>query len=218
MIQFFSHQSALKILFVSPEAQPFVKAGGLGEVVFALSNSLKKQRHDVRLMLPRYAEIDSEKYKLVMECAGLKVPTDAEDKNQPQFLICNVKKFSPKVADGGSRVITYFLENQEYYEKRSNIYGYADDAVRWALLSRGVLEFLDQHSDWIPDVIVCSDWQTGFLPNYLRTSYKASRKLKATACVFVIHNLYYQGMFDHRFVPEMERDDGHSPVPSTSGF
>jgi Glycogen synthase len=62
-----------------------------------------------------------------------------------------------------------FLENLEYFEKRSNIYGYNDDAMRWALLSRGVLEFIRGNKDrWQPDVIVAADWQTGFLCNFLK--------------------------------------------------
>ena len=108
----------------------------------------------------------------------------------------------------------YFLENEEYYEKRANIYGYADDAVRWALLSRGVLEFLRSNNEWRPDVIVASDWQTGFLVSYLRQNYKDDNKLNSIATVFCIHNLYYQGMFDHRFITEMDFDDGHSLMPS----
>jgi starch synthase len=63
-------------------------------------------------------------------------------------------------------------------------------------------------------VIVASDWQTGFLANYLKTEYRDDAKLERISTVFIIHNLYYQGMFDHRFVQEMEYDDGSSPLPS----
>ena len=205
-----------KVLFVAPEASPFIKAGGLGEVMFALPRALSKLGYDVRLMVPRYAGIDLEKFSLEMELEGLRVPTGIEegDSEKPEMLICNVRRFVPR--GNGNRhapVFTYFLENLEYYENRSNIYGYADDAMRWALLSRGTLEFL-KRSSWVPDVIVSSDWQTGFLPNYLRTVYADEEKFKNIATVFMIHNLYYQGVFDHRFVQEMDYDDGHSPLPS----
>src|SRR3989338_4363007 len=216
-LPFFKKYGGLKILFVAPEAAPFAKAGGLAEVMFALPRALKKNGHDVRVMIPRYAGIDLEKFNLEMELEGLQVPTDVEEEkeNQPRYLTCNVRKYVPPedAEEKNLPVFTYFLENLEYYEKRSNIYGYIDDAVRWALLCRGTLEFL-RSSRWAPEIIVSSDWQTGFLPNYLRTAYKNDRQLKKTATVFIIHNLFFQGMFDHRYVPEMDFDDGQSSIPS----
>lgn len=207
---------ARKILFVAPEAAPFVKAGGLGSVMFALPRALKNLGYDVRLMIPRFASIDLEKFNLTMELEGLQVPTDSQSSldNEPTHLTCNVRRYKPNDSDSNGCVTTYFLENLEYYEKRSNIYGYNDDAVRWALLSRGTLEFLRVSREWLPDVIVTSDWQTGFLCNYLRTTYKDDPRLRELASVFMIHNLYYQGMFDHKFVSEMDYDDGQSVMPS----
>jgi len=205
------------ILFVATEAAPFVKAGGLGEVMYSLPKALKKLGYDARLMIPKYASIDNDKFNMEMEFEKLSVPTgdESQTNHSPEFLICNVKTYVPEKNEHNGRnpVKTYFLENLEYYEKRSNIYGYNDDAIRWALLCRGVLEFL-RASSWMPDIIVASDWQTGFLCNYLKTAYHEDEKLKNIATVFVIHNLSYQGMFDHRFISEMDADDGHSPMPS----
>lgn len=209
----FGFKSKPKILFVATEAAPFVKAGGLGEVMFALPRALAKLGYDARLMIPRYAAIDLEKFKLEMVVEGLAVPTDAEGDNQTRYLTCNVRKYSAGILPR-SPVTTYFLENMEYYEQRANVYGYADDAVRWMLLSRGTLEFLKASRDWKPDVIVVSDWQTGFLPNYLKTIYKGDDYLGDIATMFAIHNLYYQGTFDHRFVSELDFDDGQSPIGS----
>jgi starch synthase len=213
----FDRPKKKKILFVAPEAAPFVKAGGLGEVVYALPRALENMGFDVRVMVPLYAGVNTEKFKLVMERPGLEVPTGVEkslSNTEPEFLICNVKKYISDESDPHAPVTTYFLENQEYYEKRSNVYGYSDDVVRWNLLCRGVLEFFRLSPDWTPDIIVSNDWQTGFLPNYLRTVYKDNPKLSKIATVFVIHNLYYQGMFDHRYVSELDYDDGQSPIPS----
>lgn len=206
----------LKVLFVAPEAAPFVKAGGLGEVMFSLPRALKELGHDARVMIPRYAGIDQQKYQLTTELEGLDVPTDAKGEDGPEFLTCNVKKYTPPSNSRDSKlpVTAYFLENQEYYELRSNIYGYADDPIRWALLSRGVLEFLRFNRDWAPDVIVASDWQTGFLINYLKVNYKDNPALNKISVIFAIHNLFYQGVSDHHFVSEMDRDDGQSAIPS----
>jgi len=209
----FGSKPKLKVLFVASEAAPFVKAGGLGEVMFSLPRAVKKLGYDARVMVPRYAGIDQEKFHLTMEHEHLEVPTDAEEDTQPDYLVCNVKKYE-NGPDDRAPVTTYFLENQEYYETRANVYGYADDAVRWALLGRGVLEFLSVSRDWRPDVIVAADWQAAFVINYLKTTYKDYPRLKNIATVFSIHNIYYQGMFDHHFVSETDYDDAQSPIPS----
>ncbi|PIR87755.1 MAG: hypothetical protein COU10_02990 [Candidatus Harrisonbacteria bacterium CG10_big_fil_rev_8_21_14_0_10_45_28] len=201
----------LKVLFVSTEAYPFTNMGGLGHVMHALPRALEKLGYDVRVMLPKYLSIDEEKYSMKMEVANLQVPNDNEE--EPTSLICNVKRFDP-TEDSNSSVTTYFLENQEYYEQRANVYGYADDPIRWALLSRGVLEFLRVDKAWAPDVILATDWSLGFLPNYLKTTYKKDPVLSKIASIFSIHNMAYQGMFDHNFVQEMDFDDGHSLIPS----
>lgn len=211
----FDRSSKKKILFVAPEASPFVKAGGLGEVAFALPRALKELGFDVRIMLPLYAGIDKDKFKITMEQKDLHVPTGVENptETEPAYLVCNIKKYTS--GNGPHDPVTaYFLENEEYYEKRSNVYGYSDDPVRWNLLCRGVLEFLRINNDWLPDIIVANDWQTGFLPNYLKTEYKDNPRLSKISTVFMIHNLYYQGMFDHRYVSDTEYDDGQSQIPS----
>ncbi len=195
----------LKILFVGSEAAPFAKAGGLGDVLYSLPLALKSLGHDTRVMIPRYGTIDEKIYKLKKEKEKIEVPTDQP--GEYPFLVCNVKKYS-----GSKAVTTYFLENMEYYEQRANIYGYSDDHIRWALLCRGTLEFIKQ-SKWKPDVIVASDWQTGLIPNYLKTKYRDDPAFKKTSCIFKIHNLYYQGMCDFKFAQESERDSGQEEIP-----
>ncbi len=195
----------LKVLFVASEAAPFAKAGGLGDVIFSLPLALRKLGVDARVMIPRYGKISSE-YKMDIVVKNLKVPTDQEFGSYP-YLICNVKQYL-----GSKAVPSYFLENMEYYEKRANVYGYSDDAIRWALLSRGVLEFIKNYS-WQPDIIAASDWQTGLIPNYLKTVYKNDSRLSKIRTIFSIHNLHYQGMCDYRFMAETERDSGHEAIP-----
>lgn len=204
-------KSALKILFVATEAAPFAKVGGLGSVMYSLPIAIKRQGHDARVMIPRYGIIDSAAYKLTMEKEGLIVPTgNAGEKNE---ILCNVKKYTPDPKKSEHPVTTYFLENQEYYEQRTNVYGYGDDPVRWALFCKGILEFL-KVSEWQPDVIACSDWPTGFLPNYLYVDYANDPILSKITTTFIIHNLYHQGIFDHKFVQEEDRDEGHDALPS----
>ncbi|PIR41672.1 MAG: starch synthase [Candidatus Yanofskybacteria bacterium CG10_big_fil_rev_8_21_14_0_10_37_15] len=197
-------QLKFKILFVASEAAPFVKVGGLGEVMYSLPKALRDLGHDARVMIPKYATIDTKKHKMTLEAEGLRLGTSETD---PQgILISNVLK---NEIDGN---ISYFLENMEYYEKRANVYGYGDDTIRWALLSKGVLEFL-KISNWKPDIIVACDWQAGFIPNYLHIEYENDPVLKNITTLFSIHNLKYQGMFDTNFVNEMDYDAGQQPIP-----
>ncbi len=197
----------LKILFVAAEAAPFIKVGGLGEVMCSLPKALRTLDHDARVMIPKYATMNLEKFPAKLELAGLKPVPVVSDPHG--LFISNVLTFENE----NNETIAYFLENMEYYEKRANIYGYADDAIRWALLSKDSLEFIRQ-SKWQPDVIVACDWQTGLIPNYLHSEYKDDPVLSRIATVFSIHNLSFQGMFNHRLVSEMDYDSGQGEIPA----
>jgi starch synthase len=195
----------LKILMVAAEAAPYVTVGGFSSVVGYLSRELSLLGHDVRIFIPKFGFIDEEKYSIKMLYEGLQIPTD--DENTP-LLTCNVK-----VATGVGGVTIYFLENHEYYEKRANVYGYSDDPTRWALLSRGALEFI-KTKIFVPDIIHSNDWHTGVVSNYLKTIYKKDSLFDSITSVFTIHNLQYQGIFDHKHVSELDFDDGRSPIES----
>ncbi len=193
-----------KVLIVAAEAAPYATVGGFSQVVAYLSKTMIPLGVDIRIFMPKFGSIDQEKYKMDMVYQGLKVPTG--DDHNPH-LICNVKK---RVSE--DNVTTYFLENQEYYEKRANVYNYSDDPTRWALLSRGVLEFV-RTEEFIPDIIHCNDWHTGLVSNYMKTDYKKDPILEKIATVFTIHNLAIQGyMLDHRNPTELESDDGKANV------
>ena len=199
-----SNISELKILFVASEAAPFVKVGGLGEVMRSLPRALRKFGYDARVLTPKYATIDIEKYPMDTVLNNIKV--ESGDKDPYGILTSNV--LSHTSPDGG---INYFLENMEYYEKRANVYGYSDDTVRWVILAKGVLEFIKK-SEWKPDIIVASDWQSGFIPNLVHTDYKDDPILSKIPIVFSIHNLRYQGMFDPKHISEMDYDSGQSKI------
>ena len=195
-----------KILFVASEAAPFVKVGGLGEVMYSLPKAMRELGYDARIMIPKYATMDIDKFPVHLEYQGLAL--EKENNDPHGLLVSNVLKHESE--EGGT--VTYFLENMEYYEKRANVYGYGDDTTRWALLSRGTLEFI-KVSDWQPDIIVAADWQTGFIPNLMHTEYKDDPVISKITDVFSIHNLKHQGTFDPALVSEMDMDAGQSPVP-----
>jgi len=194
-----------KILMVATEASPYVSVGGAGAVMGHLSRALTGMGYEVAIFIPKFGLIDEEKYPMKMVIEGLSVPTD--DTGTPE-LICNVKYHEN---DGGVKM--YFLENQEYFEKRANVYGYSDDPTRFLLLSRGAIEFIKK-SIFVPDIIHCNDWHTGSIPFYLKTVYKNDPILKRIPVLLTIHNLAYQGTFDHRHVSEINFDDGKSIIGS----
>ncbi len=202
----FQKNRKLNILFVASEAGPFMKVGGLGEVMYALPKELKALGCDARVMVPRYITMDTARFPLTLEAEGIvPLPNEADPYG---LFVSNVLRHENEKGE----TIAYFLENMEYYEKRANVYGYMDDAVRWALLSKGTLEFLRQ-SSWRPDVIVACEWQAGLIPNLIATEYKNDPVFAGITTVFSIHNLAHQGMFDPHFVSEMDYDSGESPVP-----
>lgn len=190
---------------VATEALPYASVGGAGSVITNLSKALVAYGYDVRVFIPKFGLIDESKYPMEVVYQGLKVPTD--DENTPH-LICNVKSLKN---DAG--VTFYFLENQEYYEKRANVYGYTDDSTRFLLLSRGALEFI-KTGIFVPNVIHCNDWHTGSLPYYLKLLYREDPVLSKLFTLFTIHNLAFQGAIDHRHVSELNYDDGKSRVGS----
>lgn len=205
-MKIFNTKSSLKVLFVGSEVAPFVKVGGLGEVLHALPKALAELGHDVRTMAPKYASINEEEFPMSVVLEGLLVPNPGNDD-----IICNVKKYQ----NGDSSVVSYFLENQEYYEKRGSVYGYDDDPARWTLLSRGALEFIRQTANkWKPDIIVANDWQGGLIPNFMKCDYSEDLIISKIASIFIIHNIYYQGMFNHRYATELDYDDGQSAIPA----
>jgi starch synthase len=203
-MNFIKSSKKLKILFVGSEAAPFVKVGGLGEVLHALPKALNEIGHDARVFIPKFGIIDQEKFAMDSVVDQLLVP-DPDLEN----IICNVKSYT---SDEGA--ITYFLENEEYYEKRGSVYGYDDDAARWALLARGAIEFARHSEGWKPDIIVGNDWQGGLIPNYMKCRYKDDPVISTIASVFIIHNIHYQGTFDYRHISELDYDDGQSEIPS----
>jgi starch synthase len=203
-MNFIKTSKKLKILFVGPECAPFIKVGGLGEVLHALPKALDEIGHDTRVFIPKYGTLDQEKFKLETKVEQLLIPDLTQDN-----IICNVKE---NVSEEG--VVTYFLENEEYYEKRGSVYGYDDDAARWAILARGAIEFSRHPDGWKPDIIVGNDWQGGLIANYMKCNYKDDPIISNIASVFIIHNIHFQGTFDYHHISELDYDDGQSEIPS----
>ncbi len=198
-------QKPLRVLFVSTEAAPFAKVGGLGEVLRALPRAMRKLGCDARVFLPKYGIVDAEEFPMKLVVEHMRVASKEEDPHG--LLVSNVLEHV-----GKDKSVTYFLENMECFEKRANVYDYTDDTMRWVLLSRAVLEFV-KRSKWKPDFIIANDWMAGFVPNLMKTEHKDNPALKGIGVIFCIHNLRNQGTFDAAFVSEMDADFGREPIP-----
>jgi len=171
----------VKILFAASEAKPFIASGGLADVAGSLPAALKAHRVDCRVILPLYADIAPEMREKLTYLTNFEV----ELAWRRQY--CGL--FSAKHAG-----VTYYFIDNEYYFKRSGIYGHFDDAERFAFFSMAVLESV-RHLDFAPDVIHCNDWQTALVPVFLNCFYRGIEELRNTRTLLTIHNIQYQGRF-----------------------
>jgi starch synthase len=183
--------AALKILFVTPEVEPFVKVGGLSDMTGALPKELARLGHDVRVVCPAYGSI-----KRVGEWVARPEPLGVDVGGTAEW----ARTWETVLP--GSRVPAYFLENHIHFA-RPEVYtgpwgAHADNDLRFAFFCRGALALCQQLS-WIPDVIHCHDWTTGLVPLLLNTTLRDG-PLGGVATVFTIHNLEHQGWSPARVV------------------
>lgn len=190
----------MKVLFVASEAHPFIKTGGLGDVMGSLPKSLVKLGVDVRVVIPKYKGIKEELKEKLEFVKWFTVSVGW--RNQ----YCGVFQYQYK------GVIYYFIDN-EYYFNRDGLYGYFDDGERFAFFNRAVLEFIKQ-VDWQPDLINCNDWQTGMVPVLLNLEYKRDEFYSKIKTVFSIHNLLFKGNFSPEVLPELF---GYDYMPLING-
>ncbi len=179
----------MKVLFVASEAAPFIKTGGLADVMGALPKALLALGVETALVIPNYEGV-GEAYKNAMETVyeGF---VDLSWRNQ----YMGVKKL---VQDG---IPVYFIDN-EYYFKRDRLYGDDDDAERFAYFSKAALAML-HYIDFKPDVIHTNDWHTGLLGAYLKEDFMQDPFYQGMKNIYTIHNLKYQGVFGREIVEDV---------------
>lgn len=170
------------ILFAASECVPFIKTGGLADVVGSLPVSLSRLGVDARVILPKYRIMDSYWKEKLEHVCSFTVLFGWET------LFCGVER----IADNG--VTYYFIDNEAFFSPEA-IYGDGmAEARRFAFFDRAILEAMAR-IDFFPDVLCCNDWQTGLTPVLLKTQYQADPRYRAVKTVFCVHNLQYQGIF-----------------------
>ena len=179
----------MKILFAASEVAPFIKTGGLADVVGSLPNALAKAGHEVAVILPLYEGISGEWRSQMTFLKYFNVTLSWRQ------VYCGVFQLE---RDG---VLYWFVDN-EYYFKRWQLYGHFDDCERFAYFSRAVIEVPGQ-LDWAPDIIHCNDWQTALVPVYLLEDRYRIPQLSNTKTVFTIHNIEYQGRYGDQVLEDV---------------
>lgn len=172
----------MKILFAASEALPFIKVGGLGDVMGALPKELVKKGIDARVVIPMYSAMSQ---AMRDRCTFEKFFYFSLGWRS---CYCGIFKAE---ADG----VTYYLIDNEQYFKRGGTYGEFDDAERFAFFSKAVLEILPQ-IDFFPDIIHANDWHTALVPVYLDTQFRSVPGYGSIKTVFSIHNIEFQGKYD----------------------
>lgn len=183
----FELERPLRILVLAAEVVPFAKVGGLADVVGALPKALHGLGHDVRVAMPRYGQVNPERFHLTPLLDAVTVNI-AQFQEQARILQGSI----------GDDIPVYMVDAPRYFD-RENIYGYMDDGERFILFCRAAIEAVRQ-LDWSPDIIHCNDWQTGIVPNWMHTVYHSDPFFTNTASVYTIHNLAYQGIFGYRIL------------------
>ncbi len=173
---------SLKILYVAAEAVPFAKVGGLADVAGSLPQAIRALGHDVRLMIPRYGTIRGGQFDLHRIGGTFTIP--AGSREEYVDLIGGT-------SDDGLPI--YLIWNEAYFSSRDRIYGFEDDAQRFAVFGRAAIAAL-KVLDWQPDVVHANDWHTGIVPAWLDTDGRRDRFYRPIATLFTIHNLAYQGI------------------------
>jgi starch synthase len=179
----------MKVLYCTSEAMPFASTEGLAKVSSSLSKALRLRLIGCRVVMPLYADIPKELRDRLKFITSLSVPVAW----RRQY--CGV--FETRVGN----VIYYLIDNRHYF-KRRGLYGYFDDAERFAFFSRAVLEMLP-YIEFKPDIIHANDWQTALVPVYFSMFYAHQDWYRGMKTVLTIHNIQYQGKYGKEILQDV---------------
>ncbi len=181
-------QPRRSVAFIGSECYPFVKTGGLGDVMYALPKALTKQNCDVKVILPRYKCIP-QKYQEKMVYRGEFMMDLCAD---GRSFYVGIMEY---VWDG---VVYDFIDNEDFFSWGKPYTNLVDDIPKYCFFGKAALAALN-YMNWIPDVIHCHDWQAGLVPLYLRTEF-AGTPVGSAKVMITIHNLRFQGIYDMKAI------------------
>ncbi len=172
------------VAFIGSECYPFVKTGGLGDVMYALPKALIRQNCDVKVILPRYKCIPQEYQEKMVYKGSFQMDLCADGRS---FYV-GIMEY---VWDG---VVYDFIDNEEFFTNGNPYTNLIDDIPKYCYFAKAALAALN-YMDWIPDIIHCHDWQAALVPVYLRVKF-ADTKLTSAKTILTIHNLRFQGVYN----------------------
>ena len=172
-----------KILFVASECAPFIKTGGLADVVGSLPKCFDKKEYDVRVIIPKYM------------CMNQKWKDKMTYLNHFYMDLCWRRQYVGIMEMEYEGVKYYFIDNEYYFAGDKPYSDVRYDLEKFAFFSRAVLSALPV-IDFRPDVIHCHDWQTGLIPVYLHDSFAYGDFYRGIKSIMTIHNLKFQGVWD----------------------
>ena len=172
------------IAFIGSECYPFVKTGGLGDVMYSLPKALINRNCDVKVILPRYKCIP-QKYQEKMVYRG---SFDMDLTSDGKHYYVGIMEY---VWDG---VVYDFIDNEEFFGGDKPYTNLIDDIPKYCYFSKAALAALN-YMDWVPNIIHCHDWQAGLVPVFLRTLFQDTPIGNAKTMI-TIHNLRFQGIYN----------------------
>ncbi|MCR5674891.1 MAG: glycogen synthase GlgA [Lachnospiraceae bacterium] len=194
------------ILFVASEGVPFIKTGGLADVVGSLPKLIDKKYYDVRVVIPKYRCMKQEM-------------TDKLEYVTNFYMDFHWKREYVGIFKAVVEGITYYFIDNEYYFSGDRPYG--DDVVfeieRYTYFSKAALSILPV-VDFRPDIIHCHDWQTGLIPVYLKERFQGNEFYRGIKSVMTIHNLKFQGKWDIDTVKDITGLPDYYFTPDKLGF
>lgn len=194
-----------KVLYVASEAVPFIKTGGLADVVGSLPKCFDKRYFDVRVVIPKYMCM-YQQYKDMMKHVTNFYMTLGWRKQYVGVLEAQI--------DG---ITFYFIDNEFYFaggRPYGNIY---EDVEKFAFFSKAALSILPL-IDFRPDIIHCHDWQTGLIPVFLKEKFAEGEFYRGIKSVMTIHNLKFQGVWDMKTIKDITGINPSYFTPDKLGF
>ena len=176
--------SNLKILYAGTEVNPFLSTSKLADLLRALPLAMQDRGMEIRIFVPRFGIINERKNRLheVVRLSGINIAVGDDEKP----LVIKVASIPT------ARMQVYFIDNDDYFHRKTGLLDknnqfYPDNDERAIFFSKGVLETVKKLG-WAPDIVHCTDWMTGLIPLYLKTTYKKDPIFKDAKSVFTVCN------------------------------
>ena len=176
-----------KVLFIASEAVPFIKTGGLADVVGSLSKYFDKEEFDVRVMIPKYSCIKQELKDQMQYVSHFYLNFD----NQDRYVGIMTMEFAG--------VTFYFIDNEEFFTGPKPYGDFLWDIQKFCFFDKAALSALPVIG-FQPDIVHCHDWQTGLIPVHLKDKFREGEFFWSMRSVMTIHNLKFQGVWDMKTI------------------